>query len=81
MDKADIKGVGRASTFYIDKTAPEIMSLSLSTKYDSGKYSNKEPKMTWDVQEKYIASVQVSINNGAFKRQYYRTHIGKSKLI
>ena len=33
VDKADIKGVGRASTFYIDKTAPEIMSLSLSTKY------------------------------------------------
>lgn len=67
VDKADIKGVGKASTFYIDKTAPEIMNLSLSTKYDSGKYSNKEPKMTWDVQEKYIASVQVSINNGAFK--------------
>lgn len=66
VDKGGIKGTGKAATFYIDKTAPEIMSLSLDPAYGNGQYSNEEPEITWNVKESYLSCVQVSVNNGAY---------------
>ena len=67
VDNGGIKGTGKAATFYIDKTAPEIMSLSLDPTYRNGQYSDVEPEITWNVKETYLSCVQVSINNGAFR--------------
>ncbi len=67
VDKGGIKGTGKAATFYIDKTAPEIMSLSLDLGYGNGQYSDVEPEITWNVKETYLSCVQVSINNGAYR--------------
>lgn len=67
VDHGGIKGTGKAATFYIDKTAPEIMSLSLDPTYGSGQYSDVEPELTWNVKETYLSCVQVSINNGAYR--------------
>lgn len=67
VDKGGIKGTGKAATFYIDKTAPEIMSLSLDPGYGNGQYSDVEPEITWNVKETYLSCVQVSINNGAYR--------------
>ncbi len=67
VDKGGIKGTGKAATFYIDKTAPEIMSLSLDPAYGNGQYSDVEPEITWNVKETYLSCVQVSINNGAYR--------------
>ncbi len=67
VDKGGIKGTGKAATFYIDKTAPEIMSLSLDPGYGNGQYSEMEPEITWNVKETYLSCVQVSINNGAYR--------------
>ena len=67
VDNSGIKGTGKAATFYIDKTAPEIMSLSLDPECSNGEYSDEEPELEWNVKESYLSCVQVSVNNGAFR--------------
>lgn len=67
VDKGGIAGTGKAGTFYIDKTAPIIKSLSLDPVSSNEYYSSEEPELSWNVKESYISSVQVSVNNGAYK--------------
>ena|GEM_PF-761990 len=66
VDKGGIVGTGAGANFIIDRTIPVISSASLSIATSSTSYSKTLPTLTWNVTEKYLSQVQVSINGGAY---------------
>ena len=60
--KSDPKGVG----FVIDRTAPVISSASVSPSTSVSAYSKQLPTVTWNVNEKYLMSVQAKVNSGSY---------------
>ena len=66
VDKGGIVGTGAGANFIIDRTVPVIKSTSLSIATSEASYSKTLPTLTWDVTEKYLSQVQVSINGGAY---------------
>lgn len=66
VDKGGIKSPEKAIGFVIDRTAPVLNSVTITPSTSASSYSNKLPKITWNVTEKNLLSIQVKVNNGNY---------------
>lgn len=61
VDKGGIKSLEKAIGFVIDRTAPVLNSVTITPSTSASSYSNKLPKITWNVTEKNLLSIQVRL--------------------
>lgn len=66
VDKGGIKGTAAGAHFVVDRTAPVLTKWSLSPAPSETNYNKKLPTLTWGITEKYLSSIQVSINGGKY---------------
>lgn len=66
VDKGGIKSEEKGVGFVIDRTVPIISTANITPSTSLESYSKQIPKVTWNINEKYLLSVQAKVNDGNY---------------